>query len=947
VSCPVLIGRERELGALVEAVADPPASVTVIGEAGIGKSRLVGELLADRRIAGRWVLLGRCHQLRDPFPLGPVIEALRGAAGDLPAVSLSPVVGALRPLLPELGRCLPEQPEPLVDPRAQRHRIFRAFRELLAGLGPTVCVLEDLHWADGETLELLSFLLSEPPSRLALVLTYRSEEVDAGRPIPVLGSGAAMRRRTIALTPLSVDEVGALAAELLESEQVPKCSARYLHARSDGIPFAVEEVVGLLDDRGELSLLVDGCASELEELGVPPALRLWVLERIARLSADARSVACAAAVVGRPASEALLRTVAGLPAARANRAVSEGLRGGVLAEQGGAVYGFRHALAAQAVYEDIPTPERQRLHRRAGRALESLPEPRPLTQITHHFKEAGRRRQWTRYAEAAAQAAHAVGDDRSAAELLEQALQAPGLSRTARVRMAIALGNAALYSPSPQTAIAALERALDAETLSTVPTGVRGELRFSLCRLRFHAGQTNRWREEMLLAVQELRRRPELVARAMVNLALPSRFTEVDLTEHFDWLCQAEQAASRQDDPVARIAVAAQRATILLEVGDPAGWDAIGNIPAGGGSVDEKLQLLRGYRGLSWAALGLGHYRRADSFLTEAERIHTDLDYEDWSDGLTTLRASLDGAVGRWEGLEFRVRGCGHDVLLAGLLLARGELAEAQSRLESALEVARAGRWIPGLADATGTLARLFLQRGDPPAARWAAAEGMRVVRCKGIWVWATAVAPQAVDAFLACDEHEAAAELVRELADGLRGRDAPAAQAALACCQGALSEVDGRYELAARYFAQAEHGWRALPRPYEAARVRARRARCLLRSDDRRGGELLLGALEEFEALGASWDGARVRAALRAERVVLPYPWRGGRRTYGDDLSPREAEVARAAATGKTNGEIAEALVLSPHTVAHHMSSALRKLRVNSRKELAEMASKRAASQN
>jgi len=80
---------------------------------------------------------------------------------------------------------------------------------------------------------------------------------------------------------------------------------------------------------------------------------------------------------------------------------------------------------------------------------------------------------------------------------------------------------------------------------------------------------------------------------------------------------------------------------------------------------------------------------------------------------------------------------------------------------------------------------------------------------------------------------------------------------------------------------------------------------------------------------------------------VVLPYPWRGGRRTYGDDLSPREAEVARAAATGKTNREIAQALVLSPHTVAHHMSSALRKLRVNSRKDLADMASKRAVSQN
>lgn len=389
-SCPVLIGRERELGLLLEAVAEPPASVMVTGEAGIGKSKLVGTLLAERRIAGRRVLLGRCHRLRDPFPLGPVIEALRGVGDALGGGSLSPVVGALAPFLPELGCCLPEAPEPLADPRAQRHRVFRALRELLAALGPAICVLEDLHWADGETLEFLSFLLAEPPRQLAVVLTCRSEELGPGRPVGPRASVA------IELGALSVDEVGALAAQLLEARALPPVSARYLHARSDGIPFAVEELVGLVDQRGGVSLLADGCVGELDALGVPPALRAWVLERVARLSSDARAVACAAAVVGRPASEELLRTVGGLPAARASRAVSEGLCGGVLSEQGRAVYGFRHALAAQAVYEDIPTPRRRRVHLRAARALESCPEPRALAQIAHHFRVAGRSKQWVR-----------------------------------------------------------------------------------------------------------------------------------------------------------------------------------------------------------------------------------------------------------------------------------------------------------------------------------------------------------------------------------------------------------------------------------------------------------------------------------------------------------------------------------------------------------------------
>lgn len=179
----VLVGRETELAVLRDAVSNPPALVTLVGEAGIGKSRLVRELLEENPGDG-CLLLGRCHQVRDPFPLGPVVEALRAVAGDVPARSLSPLVGALRPLLPELSRCLPDEPAPLADPRAQRHRTFRALRELLDALSATVCVLEDLHWADGETLEFLSFLLSEPPRQLALVLTYRSEELD-----PVRGSG--------------------------------------------------------------------------------------------------------------------------------------------------------------------------------------------------------------------------------------------------------------------------------------------------------------------------------------------------------------------------------------------------------------------------------------------------------------------------------------------------------------------------------------------------------------------------------------------------------------------------------------------------------------------------------------------------------------------------------------------------------------------------------------
>lgn len=179
----MLVGRGDELELLLEAARRPPSLVVVEGEAGVGKSRLVAEpvgagapdVAVSHRRVGRRVLIGHCHRLREPFPLGPVLEALRGLAGDPPAGKLDPVVGALRGLLPELAARLPPSPGRLGDPRAERHRVFRAVVELIDALGPAVVVLEDLHWADEATVELLDFLACRQPSGLCLALTYRRE----------------------------------------------------------------------------------------------------------------------------------------------------------------------------------------------------------------------------------------------------------------------------------------------------------------------------------------------------------------------------------------------------------------------------------------------------------------------------------------------------------------------------------------------------------------------------------------------------------------------------------------------------------------------------------------------------------------------------------------------------------------------------------------------------
>lgn len=947
-SSPLLIGRDDALRVLVEATSDPPAVVVVEGEAGVGKTRLVREALAHPMLEKRQALVGRCQRVGEPFPLGPVIEALRSANIEPRARSMSPLLGALRPLLPELGRHLPARPEPLSDPRAERHRVFRALRDMLAALGCVVCVLEDVHSADEATLEFISFLVSEPPHDLALVLTYRAEDVNSPASLTkaLSHSSTDAYRARIELPPLSHEEVRALICAVLAVENVSESLAHQLHERTAGIPLVVEEVLSLLPDRGALAPLErPSLSSELEALPVPPTIRDCVLARFGSLSADARVMARAAAVLANPVGEDLVRKAAGLPSARARNGLTEALGTGLLMEKGTALYAFRHALAARAVYEEIPGPERGWLHLQAARALETSNAPFPLAEIAHHFKEADRPRQWTRYAEAAAKSAHSAGDDASAVQLLEEILSTPSLGRAARVRMAAELGTAALYSVAPHRAIALLQRTLDEEPLTA---GVRGELRFSLCRLRFHVGDAGTWREQMVNAVDELRRRPELATRAMINLAQPARLTEDNLNEHLAWLERALEAAKHQEDPAAHIAVKAQRAAILLTIGDPAGWTAVKAIPTTGSSAEERLQLVRGYHSLSQAALDLGYVRRAEAFLRRAEEVHRGLDHAWWKLWLACTRASIDWALGHWEGLYAETRtlvastagtpgaSLEEHIVLGSLLLSRGDLEDADRSLTSTLTAAQGALWVPPIVAASGQLARIHLTRGNVEAAGDVAAVGLDAVKRKALWPWAAKVAPAAVDALLAQGDRSAADDITEEFTNGLRKRDAPAARAALAFCNGALAEADSRHAAAGRSFARAERMWRGLPRPYEAAQAQERRAACLLCQRDERGGTLLIEALKTFETLGAGWDAARVRIQLKSHGVTLPYPLRGGRRRYGRKLSPREADVARLAGMGWTNRDIADELFISPHTVAGHVSSARRKVGAASRQALA-----------
>ncbi|WP_455358284.1 ATP-binding protein [Streptomyces sp. SYSU K21746] len=942
---PSLIGRDRELRTLVQQSLAPPAVVLVAGEAGMGKTRLVADALGVPALAGTTTLVGHCFHLREPLPIAPVVDALRRVGGVLPnRQRLNPVTGALRPLLPELSAQLPPTPEPLGDPGAERYRVLRAVVETLRAIGPAVLVVEDLHWVDGGTCDLLRFLVSEMPDQLTLVLTYRHDS-----PSPARSFVTSVRLpRHVALTeltlgPLSRSQVHTMAAEILATPDVSGEFAAYLREHTMGVPFAVEELLRLMPDQRALARSDRRRAKlTIEGLGVPAALRNAVLEQLAHTPADVRLLVAAAAVLRLPATETLLGSVAGLSTERAGGALSRALAQALLHEQGAGRYGFRHALAQQAAYDSLPPHERRRLHHRAARELERGVAPLPYVQLAHHCRQAGRHQAWTRYAETAAGRASAMGDDAAATRLLQQVLASAELPSATRVRLAVKLGQAAVTGLDHAETVVALRRTLAEERM---PKGVRGELRYRLgLLLRNQTGAGLEGLGEIAAAVPALRRRPRMAARALASLAVPTYLAGGHLTDHLAWAEEAIATAARLDDPVATINAAGSYAVALMHTGDRKALDAVRRLPVSATDPTQRRDLARAFNNLAHAAAGTGRLAAAGEYLDRSVRLLADTDAA-YVAGLThSTRLLLDWELGLWQGLDLRAlrtRAVLADVpeleaeavLVLGLLaLARGELTGAERHLRAAADACRQQGAVPVLPAARGALARLLLSRGNPQGAWEEVAPLLDGVRNKGIWVWAAAVAPAAVEALARTGRRQRAHELLTEFVDGIHGRKAPAATVAVHLCRGVLAETGGAFVKAGAHYGAAEAASRAMGSPYAAARALEGVARCALAAGDT-GDVGLTTALAAYRSMDAGWDAARCRRLLREYGMSAPH--RRGRKGYGSELSPREREVAALAAAGGTNREIAEALFLSPRTVEEHLAHALRKLGVASREAL------------
>jgi len=896
------------------------------GEAGMGKSRLVREATGILKTEGWRVVTGFCCPLREPLPYGPVVDALGKVGPWLPATGLPPTAGALAPLLPDLADRLPPAPTAPGHPGALRHQLIQAVRSVLDAVGRVILVVEDLHWADDATRELLLLLARDLPDQFVLVVTYRAEDLPPGaaalgaayRPPPCT-SGTVIR-----LSPLTENDVADLAGAALGSHATPElCTV--LHRRSEGLPLVAEEDLITLRDQACRDV------KELERAEVPTGLKEAVTERLTSLSPIGAAIVDAAAVLAVPATEAQLAEVTGLDGDTATEGLIDALRMAVLRETDTGRYAFRHVLAQQVAYRHIPGPRRARLHRRAIGELQTH-DPVPLVQIAHHTLATGDRRGWLDQIEQAVDQAVTLGDTGTAATLLHRILDQPGVDTERRSQAALTLARIVNYGVDYAVTVRELGSVLNDLQL---PDATRGEIRLGLGLVMLNVGADPAGFRELAHAADELvATQPDKAAMAMFNLALNER--DGAAAHAWDWHGRAERTVRDGADERSRRLAQINRLILMARDGDPAVWPLLDRLPRRDATGAVPRDAIYALYALAEVAIQLGHDRRARALLSEVEDLVERAAHGRIECLPRVVELRLDWLAGRWTRLKDDYAALAHahpDVKQINIdrALCQGRLAFAQGRRSLAHD-----HFATAAAAASGTsevdvsiriaaaLAAVRLAEGAPQEA-WAIAEpALSTLRGLRSWARTLDLVPVAAEAALACGHHALVERLVAEAESDLRDRDAPAASAELALARGVLLRATEPAR-AAGHFAEAQHKWQDIGRPYEVAKAAERRGEALTCSSPDDAAAHLADAARGFTELAATGDAARCQQRLRELGVQTSR--RPGRRGYGGELSPRELEVAKLLADGATNQDIAQTLFLSPRTVEKHVARVLTKL--------------------
>ncbi|MFC6287308.1 AAA family ATPase [Nocardioides sp. GCM10027113] len=971
----VLVGRDAELTELASllgvhpdgAGAAPPSGGAVLlsGDAGVGKTRLLTELTTRAETAGWQVFVGHCLDFADSaLPYLPFSEVLGSLVSRLPDVVEA--VGGSHPALARLqpGRRVLSSAGDSEALALDRSDLFSAVHDVVeaaAAQAPTLLVVEDAHWADQSTRDLLTFLFTRAfAGPVGLVVSYRSDDLHRRHPLRrQVAEWSRLRGvERLALEPLSPPDVRSLIHEL---HPAPLADAEVADIvdRAEGNAFFVEELVGAASGPGRF---------------VPAELADVLLVRLDRLDDTARQVVRAASVAGRRVSHEMLSAVSGLP----ESALDDGLRAAVemnvLVPLDGH-YVFRHALLGEAVYDDLLPGERVRLHATFAAALRERRAAGVAAELARHARLALDLDTALHASIEAGDDALAVGGPVEAARHYQQALElvadpARGPASGVDVsKLAVSAAEALTAGGQPIRAAALL-----AEQLAALPDDAPAEARARMLAFRATA-----------LAVTEPDEDPCEVSAAAVALAphdMPRLRAKV-LTVHARMLARAGHYERAEEVGLDALALAEQHDLQVLASDVLTTLSALKN-----SGPKEALQ----------ASLGQAVERAAASGALHAELRGIVLlghNHQDWAEldrAAEWYRIGVERSLAA--GIPFEPWGFESRIQLAWIHRVRGDW-------DAALALAD----VPGQAAPPVPAAQLrclqlqvALARGETPAehpralrAMWRS-EGMVAISGAALEMELAARDGDADAVVAAYDDvvatmteiwHEWFSARVRLAATALGGlaRLVPSLTAAR---RPAYVEVADRLRQDARTVLQrfAEPGsWGAEGRAW-SARVEAEWARVRwlsgLDGPDGTDQDRLVAAWrsaeEAFEAFGDVHELAQVRTALAGvlratgdaagSRVVADQareaaqrlgarPLLDELRTLGttparatgagsDALTPREREILELVALGRTNGEIGKQLFISTKTVSVHVSNILGKLAAAGRTEAVAEARRR-----
>jgi DNA-binding CsgD family transcriptional regulator len=442
VVCPILIGRSAPLSAgfhALDRARDAHGSTLLVsGEAGIGKSRFVRAIVERARSLGFLTLQGACFEADRAHPYAPLLDLVRTLSSTRSAAfaehCFAPAGSELVTLFPELRSTFPETPaRPALDPEEDRRRLFHSFTEAVHALGgvqPVLLVIEDVHWSDDATLDLLLHLarrISADPT--ALILTFRSDEVGPRLGRLLADFDRARVASEVGLRPLGAPDVSAMLQSIFGAPVAfGSTFVNTLHGLTEGNPFFIEEVLKALVVAGDLAL-TDGVwrARPLEHVHVPRTATEAVGRRLAGLSAEARRVASIAAVAGRRFDFALLQALTQYGESELLALVIELVDAQLVVEESADRFAFRHALTREAIRARLLVRERVALHRSIATALEEKHDDRTTDSddaLAYHTFEAGAWASARHHALRAAARALTLSAPREALQHFERAVTA-------------------------------------------------------------------------------------------------------------------------------------------------------------------------------------------------------------------------------------------------------------------------------------------------------------------------------------------------------------------------------------------------------------------------------------------------------------------------------------------------------------------------------------------